>query len=56
MHFAGKELNLGHWCGTMLELRLNITEGYILLSNETNKNIEYKAFISNSALLKNPHR
>jgi hypothetical protein len=56
VHCADKELNLGHWCGTMLELRLYITESYILLSNETNENIEYKVFISNSALLKNPHR
>jgi hypothetical protein len=53
VHFAGKELNVVHWCGIMLELRLNITESKILHSYNNNGNTKYKVFISSSALLKN---
>jgi len=35
VHLDEKDLNLGHWCGTMLELRLNITESKRLLSDES---------------------
>jgi hypothetical protein len=40
--FAEKVLNKGHDCGTMLELRLNITESKILNSYKNNENIKYK--------------
>jgi hypothetical protein len=53
---AEKELKLGHWCVTMLELRKNITESKILLSYEFNINTWYKAFISDSELLKKPSK
>jgi hypothetical protein len=38
VHFAEKELNLGQWGGTMLDLRLNITESKILYSYKNNGN------------------
>jgi hypothetical protein len=50
VHFADKELNSGHCCGIMLELRLNITKSKILHSHKNNGNTKYKAFISNSAV------
>jgi hypothetical protein len=52
VHFAEKRLNIGYWCETMLELRLNITESKILHSYENNENTKNKIYISNSALLK----
>jgi hypothetical protein len=56
VYFAEKVLNKGHYCGTMLELRLNITESKILHSYKNNENTKYKVFISNSALLKKPSK
>ncbi len=52
VYFAEKVLNKGHQCGTMIELRLNITESKILNSYKNNKNNKYKVFISYSAPLK----
>jgi hypothetical protein len=53
VYFADKELNLGHWYGIMVELRLNITESKILHSYNNNRSTKCKVFISYSALLKN---
>jgi hypothetical protein len=41
-----------HWCGIMLELKLNISKIKIPHSCKTNGNTKYTVFISNSALLK----
>jgi hypothetical protein len=33
-----KKAELEHWCGTVLKLRINITESKMFLSNENNEN------------------
>jgi hypothetical protein len=37
VHFV-KKAELEHWCGTVLKLRINITESKMFLSNENNEN------------------
>jgi hypothetical protein len=56
VHFAVKELNLGNWCGIMLELWLKLAvlkvKYFIHICNNNNGNTKYSVFISNSDLKK----